>query len=275
MAESFSHRRSYYVVTVPTFTPTMLATFERCPHQYFQKYVQKVKVTEPFSTDLTCANAAHAVLAGVLEIYRTTGGLPIHLRERVGAALPDASYQDGALRASDLERVLTWVKWGLSSIEETANVLIVERWLEYVFPGNGDCPPFRLRHRIDLGLRHSDGTIEHRDWKTGKRTNVDTLQNVAARIVFRQAFPESSRVLSSTAFLTRAVIQTDELTREQVRTEWNRLKRLVTVIMTEREWTPISNALCPWCQYYRRGCVLYRSPDATSDTTTAWLEGGT
>jgi hypothetical protein len=174
---------------------------------------------------------------------------------------------------TDVEQVLSWVKWALGSLDETASVLMVERWLEYLYPGNGDCPPFRLRHRIDLGLQHADGTIEHLDWKTGNRTEVDALQNAAARIVFRQAFPEPARVLSSTAFLTSAVIQTDELTREQVQAEWSHLKRLVTEIMAEQDWHPQSNALCPWCPYYQRGCALYHAPNAGVDSVTMWLEG--
>jgi RecB family exonuclease len=251
----------------------MLATFERCPHQYDRKYVQKNKVAEPFSPALACGNAAHTVLASVLEVYRRTGGIPIDLRERVERELPRMQYLVDAAWLTDVEQVLGWVKWALGSLDETAKVLMVERWLEYTYPGNGDCPPFRLRHRIDLGLQHPDGTIEHRDWKTGKRTEVDTLQNVAARIVFRQALPEPSRVLSSTAFLTSSVMQTDELTREEVKTEWNHLKRLVAGIKTEREWLPLSNALCPWCPYYQRGCALYRSSDEGSASTTIWLEG--
>jgi RecB family exonuclease len=258
---------------IPTFTPTMLATFERCPHQYEQKYVQKNKVAEPFNSALACGNAAHSVLAGVLEVYRRTGGLPIDLRERVERELPRLQYLVDAAWQTDVEQVVGWVKWALGSLDETAKVLLVERWLEYLYPGNGDCPPFRLRHRIDLGLQHADGTIEHLDWKTGTRTEVDALQNVAARIVFRHAFPDRSRVLSSTAFLTSAVMQTDELTREQVKAEWDRLKRLVADVRTERDWLPFSNALCPWCPYYQRGCALYRSPDGGSDTTTIWLEG--
>ena len=141
-------------MTIPTFTPAMLALFERCPQQYFLKYVQKRKVPETFSSDLACGNAAHTVLHGVLAVYQRTGGYPINLRERVEDALPSEPYSCSEAWAKDVERVLSWVKGGLTSIDETAQVLAVERWMEYLFPGTVDCPSFRLRHRLDLILEH-------------------------------------------------------------------------------------------------------------------------
>jgi hypothetical protein len=260
-------------VMIPTFTPTMLATFERCPHQFRRKYVEKRPSPQSFSRDLACGNAAHAVLQGVFEVYGRTGGYPINLRERVEDALPSAPYADGTAWALDVERVVAWVKSALGSIDETARVALVERWLEYRFPGCADCPPFLLRHRIDLVLEHEDGTLEHRDWKSGARTEVDELQNVAARIVVRQAFPDHPRILSSTAFLSHDMVQIDELTREQVQSAWKRIKRLAAGSMAEREWNPVSNALCPWCPLYQRGCSLYPAPASGPDATTDWLEG--
>jgi hypothetical protein len=260
-------------VIIPTFTPTMLATFERCPYQFRRKYVEKRSVLQDFSRDLACGNAAHTVLQGVFEVYQRTGGYPINLHERVEDALPSAPYADGADWALDVERVVAWVKSALGSIDETARVALVERWLEYRFPGCADCPPFLLRHRIDLVLEHENGTLEHRDWKCGARTEVDELQNVAARIVVRQAFPDHPRILSSTAFLSHDVVQIDELTREQVQSAWKRIKRLVTGAMAERKWLPTSNALCPWCPFYQRGCPLYPAPADGPDATTTWLEG--
>jgi hypothetical protein len=152
-------------------------------------------------------------------------------------------------------------------------VALVERWLEYRFPGCADCPPFLLRHRIDLVLEHEDGRLEHRDWKSGARTEVDELQNVAARIVVRQAFPDHPHILSSTAFLSHDVVQIDELTREQVQSAWKRIKRLAAGSMAEREWNPVSNGLCPWCPFYQRDCPLYPAPASEPDATTDWLEG--
>ena len=99
-----------------------------------------------------------------------------------------------------------------------------------------------------------------------------SLQHIAARIVVRHAFPDHPGILSSTVFLTHGVVQIDDLTREQVSAEWQRMKQIAKQIMTEQQWLPVSNALCPWCPFYNRGCALYPAPDSGPDTTTDWLE---
>jgi hypothetical protein len=260
-------------VIIPTFTPTMLDTYGRCPLQFRRKYIEKRMPPQDFSRDFTCGIAAHEVVQGVLGIYRTTGGYATDLRRRVEDALPFAPYADGADWAADVERVITWVKNALGSVDETARVLQVESWMEYRYPGCADCPAFLLRHRVDVVMEHEDGTLEHRDWKTGARAEIDALQNVAARIVVKTAFPDHTRILSSTAFLARGVVQIDELTRDEVRAEWQRIKLLAAGAMAETEWQPTSNALCPWCPLYQKGCPLYPAPASGPDATTGWLEG--
>jgi hypothetical protein len=204
-------------VLVPTFTPGMLDAYARCPLQFRRKYVEKRMPPQDFSRDLACGIAAHEALQWALGIYRRTGGYPIDIRQRVEDALPAASYADAADYAADVEKIICWVKSGLGGIDETAHVLQVERWMEYRFPGCAECPPFLLRHRVDVVMEHGDGGLEHRDWKTGARAEVDEMQNVAARIVVKTAFPDRDRILSSTAFLARDIVQIDELTRDEVR----------------------------------------------------------
>ncbi len=257
---------------VPTFTPSMLAAFERCPHQYVRRYVEKHRPPEPFNPGFARGTAAHEVLGALFECYRHRQGFPIDLRERVEARLPRVGYADERAWVADVEIVLGWVKWALLSFDGTARVVAVERWFEYAFPGTAGCPPFRLRHRVDLALEHPDGAIEHLDWKGGEGYRVDELQNAAARIVVGRAFPDRPRILSSTAFLANEAVRTDELTFDQVKTVWGRIKDLAAGMMAERDWLPVSNPLCPWCPFYGQGCPLYPA-DEGPDAMTDWLEG--
>ena len=165
-----------------------------------------------------------------------------------------------------------WVATALSGIPNGARVAQVERWLEYRFPGCSDCPSFLLRHKVDLVLEHEDGTLEHRDWKTRSASRW-TLQNVAARIVVRTAFQKHPRILSSTAFLAHGIVQIDEISKDEVLGVWARMKRLAAQTMAEQDWLPISNALCPWCPLYQKGCPLYEAAGSGTDVTTSWLEG--
>lgn len=262
-----------HATTVPIFTPAMLSLYERCPQQYFLKYVQKCKVPKIHNPALVCGNVAHTVLEGVLEVYRRTGGYPVNLRERIEDTLPSGAFPDGEAWATTVEEILGKVKGALSSIPATARVLAVERWLENPFPGSANCPPFTLRHRPDLIFEHEDPVLEHRDWKDGQRAQVDRMQQVAARIVVRRTFRDHLRLLSSTVFLSHGIVQIDELTRDQVCTEWEHMKHLEKQIMAERDWAPVSNALCPWCPFYQRGCALYEASDEGPDELTTWLEG--
>jgi hypothetical protein len=174
--------------------------------------------------------------------------------------LSHRAYPDADTWSLDVERVLSNVKWALSTLDPTAEVVLVERWLEYAARGKATYPPFRLRHSVDLVLEHEDGTLEHVDWKTGKRAEADEVQMVTARIVVRCAFPPNRRIVSATAFLDREEVQRDEMTREQVCAGWDRITRSIAAIEAERNWYPSSNALCPWCPLYRRGCDLYPAP---------------
>ena len=258
---------------LPTLTPTMLATFARCPQQYAFKYVQKLKpVEETFSPDLARGNAAHNVLGAVLRQFQRTQAFPINLQERAESQLPRDGYAGDEAWEADVEKVVGWVKWALMAFDGTARVVAVERPFEYVFPGNGDCASFRLRAIVDLVLEHPDGSIEHLDWKTGTGYRIDPIQNVVSRIVVGQAFPKQPHLLSSTAFLASETTRTDELAYDEVKAGWGTIKELAAAIMAEREFFPISNPLCPWCPFSGQGCSLFPASDAP-DEMTEWLEG--
>jgi hypothetical protein len=257
---------------IPTFTPTMLATFERCPLLYRRRYIAKDLPPDGFSRELVRGNALHNVLAPLFDHFRRHQSFPLNLRDRVAAQLPREGYAEQAAWASDVDQVLAWVKWALRAFDGTPQVVAVERYCEYEFPGNGSCQRFRLRHKVDLVLRRADATIEHLDWKTGTSHRIEALHNAAARIVVGRAFPDRSRILSTTAFVVNEAVRTDELTYEEVKVGWERIKGLVQGILAEAEWLPVSTALCPWCPLYGRGCPLYPTDDVP-DAMTQWLEG--
>ncbi len=257
---------------IPTFTPTMLATYERCRLLYQRRYVDRNLPPEPFNPTFARGNAAHRVLEGAYRHYQRHQTLPVDLQARVEAQLPLVHYPDKAAWEGDVSTVLDWVKWDLLAFDGTARVAAVERTFEYAFPGNGDCGPWRLRHIPDLVLEHADGTIEHLDRKTGNGYHVDELQRVAARIVVGQAVTERPRVLSSTTFLVHQAVRTEELSYEAVKTGWERMKTLAVGILAGEAGIPTENPLCPWCPLYQAGCPLFPA-EAGPDVMTDWLEG--
>src|SRR5687767_585059 len=165
----------------PAFTPSMLNAADRCLHQYKAKYVDKVRFDGEFSIPLAQGNAVHAALARCYGQYLANRTFPINLREVVEACL---HAEFGAQPWQNaVEATLEQVKWSLMAFDGTARVIATERWFEYAYPGDATYPAFRLRSRVDLVLGYDDGAIEHLDFKTGSKPIVDTIQNVASRIV--------------------------------------------------------------------------------------------
>lgn len=263
---------SHIAGQIPAYTPTMLSTYERCPLRYRRQYRDRDLPTDPFNPLLARGNATHRVLEAAYRLYQLRRAFPVDLRVRVEAHLSRELYDDDAARADDIEQVLEWITWDLMTFDGDARILAVERSLEYSFPGNDTCGPWRLRHTLDLVLEHPDGSIEHLDRKTGSSLRIDHVQRVAARIVVGKAFPGRTSYTSSTVFLAHQTTRRNDLSYEQVKTEWERMKSLVVALASDAGWAPAENPLCPWCPLYQAGCPHFPALDPSSDITD-WLEG--
>ena len=258
---------------MPVFYPSQLALFQQCPERYYHKYIERHRVKEPFSPALARGIAAHRVLAACFEEYRQAQTFPTNLRERIEASLPRLQYPDERSWRGEVDTVLDQVKFGLMQFDGTAEVLAVEGAFDFPYPGNGDCPPFTLRAKVDLVLRHADGGLEHIDHKTGRGQEIDTLQNVAARIVVRQQFPEPAPyVRSTTLFLASQSSRSDELTRVQVQETWREIKALARGTLEAKAWPPVRSTLCEFCPFYGNGCSLDPA-QGDGDAMAEWLDG--
>lgn len=141
----------------------------------------------------------------------------------------------------------------------------VEPTLVARFAGNTDYPPFTLKVRPDLLIRHDhDGaeqgaTLEIVEVKTGSRTSVDWLQTVALRRAVGQVYGGAfSCILSTTSFVSMRASRTDNLspTQAEVADSWRQLKRLAGAILTDTAWQPRPSEHCCSCRYYEAGCPL-------------------
>ncbi len=258
---------------LPVFTPTQLTTYRQCPEKYHAKYIERRRVQEPFNPALARGNAAHTVLAECFEEYRRRKAFPIDLRARIDAQLPRLPYPDDRARDTDLDMVLQQVQFALCEFDGRARVLAIEGTYDFPYRGDPDCPPFILRAKVDRVLYHDDAGLEHSDYKTGARAEVDAIQNVASRIIVRHNFvDEYAYIRSSTVFLALHATRSEELTRAQVQETWREVKQLVNAILTGADWRPIRSPLCTWCPFFGNGCSLDPA-EGEGDETADWLGG--
>jgi hypothetical protein len=259
---------------LPIFYPSQLNVYLECPEKYYHRYVLRRRVSEPFSRALARGTAVHAVLADCFRTFQEQQAFPINLRERVDFHLPEAGYpaDQADCWPDDAADVLAQVKWMLAWFDGSARVVGIEETLAYRHGGGSDCDPFLLRAKVDLVLAHSDGTLQHLDFKTG-RVQRDPIQEVVARIVVAARYGEEHPTIQTTTlFLGEQHEETEVLTREECRETWQTIKRTVQAILTTTSWHPVASPLCAWCPYFDNGCTL--TPAARETAPTAeWLDG--
>ncbi|HET9015415.1 MAG TPA: PD-(D/E)XK nuclease family protein [Thermomicrobiaceae bacterium] len=257
---------------VLTLTPTMLEAYSRCPSLYSSRYVVRQRSSEPPSPALARGNAAHAVLAELFDLFCGSGAFPLDLYDRVATRLPREPYDSDTAHAADVDEIVRWVKGALHDFDGTARVVAVEEWLEYQHRGADGRPLFKLRCRLDLVLRHDDGTITVVNWKSSSSGRTDPIATMCATVVAGATYGVNREIQAATVFLPVGLTVTEVLTREQRQAAWREIRRLAQAIDTDRTWQPLSNALCPYCPRFHHDCPLHPQP-LEDDSMRDWLEG--
>jgi len=234
-----------------------LQTYKRCPRAYYHRYVDRHPVTHAFDPLLTRGLVTHNILAQAFDSQKRLGTFPENLRQRAEGRLPRGKYDSDDQYTNELDLVLDLVASALDWFDPSASIIAIEKAYEYTFAGSRDAPPFVLKTRIDLVLRHEDASLEHVDWKTSSRAWVDEIQNTTGRIVVGRAFQEA-RIRSTTHFLGATTTRSRALEQDEVRDVWREIKELVAAIETEQTWSPVPNPLCGHCPFQRNGCPLHR-----------------
>jgi hypothetical protein len=261
-----------------TVTPSMLESFERCPHQFRHRYVDRIRPTGPVSVGLARGIATHELIAAAFEEYRRSGQFPVNLRERIETKLTRGNYADDGDWQADITTLQGWMTWAIAQVDPADTILATELWGEYDFPGDSSWPPFRLRHRVDLVLEHPNRSVTVVNWKTSRTMGVNDIECVSARIVAGSTFPDRPAITSATGFLVHRPVVDGQLDSTTIRAVWHRIKVLAAAIASETDFLPRSNALCPWCPAYQNGCPIQPSVSAGIDSITEWLsaiEAGT
>jgi hypothetical protein len=259
---------------LPIFWPSQIKLYLECPERYYHKYVARRRGVEPFSRDLARGIALHATLAECFEEFQRSRGFPINIKKRVETQLRQSDYPTNveASRFEDAENVTAYVKWVLSEFDCTAEVLGVEQTLGYYHRGANDSPACLFRAKVDLVLGHSDGTLEHVDFKGGK-VKADPIQEVLSRIVVASEYGERyPEIRTTTLFVAEHKRTSAVLERGACRETWETIKRAVAAIQSAADWKPSPSPFCGTCPYFSNGCSVSLESAGTKALGT-WLEG--
>lgn len=238
-----------------TFFPTAINTYRQCPQRFLLQYVRKVRRPLPFSAALVKGGATHRLLARHVVPYLRSGNLPDRLLAEARQEIEGANYppHERQHMARDAEEIVNLTVAGLQMLEPGAQPLLVERNL-FALLGRG---PVELGARVDLVVQHEDATVEHIDFKTGKRRPDDRLQMLISRVVVGRRMAAAPRIQTTLLYLQQRQADSRELAGPEFLADWQALKATITEIRTTTSWPPVPGPLCDYCPYKDRDCAAW------------------
>lgn len=250
----------------PAHWPYHLNAFDKCPQKYYLKYVRKLKGRIFARPEMTRGNITHQVLAHAFKVFAGRRDFPADLRAEIDERVGQSDHITSGMRASEVLLIQDLVDGAIDTFDRTKSVHTVECVYSYPFRGNQRDPAFTAKARVDLVVRIDDGEVEHIDWKTGKRREVDEVQTVAARLAIGKAL-DIARVRSTTAFFGTGEADSRILSKDDARRTWIRMREIAREIDENHasgEWVPIQSGLCVHCEYYQHGCRLHAKAGAST-----------
>lgn len=238
--------------------PTQIIMFRRCPEQWRLRYIERRWDAVPATPALVEGNAVHSLLASFLRSPKPEADEAV-VRKQARVLLERAEvhrYDELDAAASSIADSVTWC---LSRIDDGAETLAVEQTFRYQSKA---LMRYRatLAARVDLVIRHADGSIEHLDWKTGTEREDDALQAAICRMVVGATYPASSRGASEIRTTTRYTQSRHDvsfvMSHEHLSQYWRDVLSLIHKMATERVTTPKPGPLCRWCPFLGNGCSL-------------------
>ncbi len=266
----------------PLHTPSALNLYRKCPEAYRLRYRARQPTPDEPSPALARGIAIHDVLAGCAHQYQRQGTLPLDWPTRLAACLPRAAYPDEAAWWGDLAAARAQIAVGLAALAPGLEVVAVERFWRWTWPGTGSAAPFTLGAKVDLVLAGTDDRgdryLDVVDYATGQGRRIDRIQELVERLVVKAnlgAGGDYAYIVSTTAWLASAASWSAVRDEDECRATWREIRGLAHAIATDPVMAPTPSALCAWCDFYGNGCILDR-PGADdrrrSHGLADWLE---
>lgn len=243
------------------FSPSSLNTFDKCPKQYWFRYIAKLPA-ESEGIEAFVGKLVHKVLERMyqhIQRHRKPPSLPQVVR-RFHEEF-DAQYNPRRVRIVREERdAASYRKDGAASLEnyyrrfypfDADQTLALEQRVQFPLDGAGE---YKVRGFIDRVARAQDGVLEIQDFKTGNfipgQAALDRDRQLGLyEIGLRQLQNESGPVRLVWHYTLRNTTRRSERT-PQAREEL-RAKTIADIdrIRLESNWETRPTRLCDWCEY--------------------------
>lgn len=232
--------------------PSGINAYYRCPRKFHYRFFAKPRLPYQFKPYLALGGAVHKVIAHQLSA-RVNGTDPGDVRSLAEDYLSREAKMAEDPKVwvrSQLDDVERHVQAGLAYVPEQCEILAVERVFTRAITTARLGESVQLKSRVDLVLRHTDGVVEHIDFKTGKKTG-DLFQNVLTRIVVASELEARGESLRTTNFMTStAAAQHMPTDMEANRPVWTTIRETIEQIARDTEWESRPEpAVCRWCEY--------------------------
>jgi len=238
--------------------PASLGAYYRCPRNFQTRYLRRLRMPFEFKAHLAIGSVTHKALASLfrhelggftrssLESYAT----PQLLRERY----PE---KDGdELRAAHLPLVIGHMQRALESLPGNAGVLHVEQEFQRPMRFQSLRESVSIAAKVDLIVKHQDGTIDHIDFKTG-RSGGDPIQNVMARVAVAHSLDLTREQLRTVNVMTESGdYHVDASSREQYASGWDVVRFTLASLAADKTWRGTTDpSICHRCEF-RTVCDL-------------------
>ncbi len=263
----------------PLHTPSGLNLYRRCPEAYRLRYRARQPVPDTPSPALARGIAIHETLARCARQYQAQGVLPTGWAAGLAAGLPRAAYPDDAAWREDLAAARDQVAVGLAALHPTLEILAVEQFWRWTWPGKGPIAPFTLGAKVDLVVAGTDDRgaryLDVIDYATGQGRRVDPIQELVERLVVQANLGgDYAYIVSTTAWLASDASWSAVRDEDEARATWRAIRGLAHAIATDPVMAPTPSAMCQYCDYYANGCILDRPGGGTlpGEALVRWLD---
>jgi hypothetical protein len=248
-------------------SPTLLTTYETCPHRVRLQYIDRVLSPPRYDHVLVQGSIAHSLLKHVAQLIARRMPEPssakiyeMAIRRLQPRNFPTIDAMEGQAR-----QIARWVQTGTAHLDREAEYLLIEKPRHRPFNSREPKSGITMIFRPDLVLQREDdaGTfIEVIDYKTGKRreeSDVPVISRFILNSLLEERMPDAwqMRVRFTFLWLDIGDVETIDLDSAYCSKRWQGILQTIDRLRDETEWMPTPSILCHYCPFHKNACHAY------------------